>query len=393
MSNMTIRAAWIRCSGACLLAAASGLLLASCGDDAQPKKPPGNRPPVISRVYHDPPRVLRNHRVSAIAVTSDPDNDLLGHIWTADRGVFPAGYGLRVVPWISPQDHGTSTLRVSVSDGEFTVRDSVVIETMDLDPPGGLSFIAGSSVVDLAWERGPDEGVDHWTGYEVFMAQVPISSIPEEDLGRHRVGFVQGAIRQYRRGGLTRGTLYHFAIGSLRGWGAWIEDGERWEIEERSGPGQEVVLSPRPEWPAHITEFGHPGGSFALNLSAGSVRRLDVHDPSVVAERDLYFGTADPMDGPGPIWMKSVSLLANRHEGWSERVVRLKLLGNDWSVNTTTDDGWSEQIAVDIGLVYAVLLPEGNFAKIQITSIVGAHPYRQIQLQWAYQTIPGFPVF
>jgi len=285
-------------------------------------------------------------------------------------------------------------LYLSVTDGEFTVRDSMVVELADLLPPGSLGFVLGSSVVDLAWDASPDEGMDHWRGYEVYMAPVPMSSIPEGELIRYRMAFVPDQIQELRRGGLTRGTLYYFAVGSLRGWGVWMENEQRWEMEERSGPGPEVVLSPRPEW-LHlgVTELANPGGKVALDLSAGAIRPLDVQDPSGVADRDLYFGTSDPMDGPGPLRMKSISLLANRHEGWSERVVRFKLLGDDWNVSTTSDEGWLEEISVEIAKVYAVLLPEGNYAKIRITEIARSYPYRQMQLQWAYQTVPDLPVF
>lgn len=391
----------IRAVGKCrylglVLTIITGLLPASCGTDNNPPAAPPvrpNRPPVIIRLYQNPDRVLRNHRISVVAVTQDPDRDLLGHIWTSDRGTFPAGYGFSIVTWLSPEEPGPSTLYLSVTDREFTVSDSMIVETSELDPPTGMTFVLGPSVADLYWERSPDENIDHWKGYEISMTPSPINSIPEEERHLHRLALLEGGNRQFRRGGLSRGTLYYFSVSSVRGWGAWIESEGRWETEERSGPGPEVVLSPRPEWNAFTTELAHPGGSFALDLSAGTVHPIDVYNPSEVSDRDLYFGTSDPMDGRGPVWMKSVSLLANRNEAWSDRVVRFKLLGYDWSVNTTTGDGWMEQVPVERDLVYAVLLPEGNYAKIQITGVEGGHPYRQIQLRWAYQTIPDFPAF
>ncbi len=373
-----------------------GLLPVSCGSDSNPPgtiPTPPNRPPQIIRLYHSPDRVLRNHRVDAIAVTYDPDGDRLGHIWTANRGSFPAGFGQRTVTWLSPEEPGLSTLYLSVTDREFTVGDSMVVVTSDLAPPTGMDFVLGPSIADLLWDRSPDENVDHWRGYEIYMSPSPIHSIPEGEHHRYRVALVETGNRWFRRGGLARGTLYYFSAGSLRGWGRWMETEGRWETEERSGPGPEVVLSPRPEWPAFTTELAHPGGPLAIDMSAGAVRPLDVHDASGLSDRDLYFGTSDPMDGPGPVWMKSVSLLANRNEVWSGRVVRFKSLGEDWNINTTTDDGWEEQVPVVVGRVYAALLPEGNYAKIQITSLEGAHPNRLTQLRWAYQTIPDFPVF
>ena len=45
-------------------------------------------------------------------------------------------------------------------------------------PPGSLCFINGSTLVDLNWGACIDEGIDAWTGYEVYGSTQSLIGVP-----------------------------------------------------------------------------------------------------------------------------------------------------------------------------------------------------------------------
>jgi len=249
--------------------------------------------------------------------------------------------------------------------------------------------MAGASIIDLRWKASQDDGAEGWRGYEVYQSTRSFAGIPAESLDAYRITPEPQLSNSFRAAGLVRGHIYWFRVGSVRGW-----EGRT----ERSPLTAEADAAPRPEWNKQVQEIGNPSGVQGIDLSSGEVRRLDPADASALAAFDLYFGTTDPFDGPGPPGslagprLKSVSELANRNPAWAARVVQIKYLGTNWEVPAIVDDGWSREVDLFEGAVYAVKTPEGNYAKILVSSLTGeVSPYRQLSLKWAYQTVRGYP--
>lgn len=210
------------------------------------------------------------------------------------------------------------------------------------------------------------------------------ADIPPDSLDVLQVATVPDTGHTYRAFRLLLGVRYYYCVRCVRSW-----DG----TTEYSGLSSEVDLAPRPSGNLVLWEEALPTGGTCVSLAKGEVLPLDPSDPSGIADRDLYFGTSDSLDGAGTLRLKSVSLLANRNPAWAGRRIKLKAIGTNWNVNTTSDTLWTDHATVVVGEVYAILLPEGNYAKVQVTSVVGVYPRRQIQLQWAYQLIPGYARF
>lgn len=375
-----------------LLYVVSALLFVGCGGDkgSGKPKPPANSPPKIVSIAVFMPRVMTHMHVDAAVTARDADNAELHYFWTANRGSFPSDTTFSSVSWFSPDDPGLDSLTVHVTDLHDTVSASVPIVVHAVDPPSAFAAAAGTSIADLRWTASRDDGGDLWQGYEVYAAARSFESIPPDSVSTYRIaGPIADA--SYRAFGLTRGKIYYFRVAALRSW-----EGH----EERSPLTPEIDLAPRPEWTKQLQEIRNPAGGGSLDLSAGEVRSLDPTDATGLFAYDLYFGTSDPLDDPGPAAnpatprLKSVSLLANRNADWARNRVRIKRLGSDWGVTSVSDDGWSEEVELESGAVYAVRTPEGCYAKLLVADLsTTVSPYRQLTVKWAYQSIPGYPKF
>lgn len=374
-----------------LLLLLPAILLAGCGG-GDSSKPPPVTPNALQlrsiRVFT--PRVLTHMPAEAVVSVRAPTGAVLWYSWSAGRGSYPMGSGAASVSWMSPDDPGLDTLTVRVTDRHDSLSASVVVRVLTVDPPSGLKVAAGGSIADLSWSASPDELLPEWRGYEVYSATRSLDGLPPDSLSAYRVGeAIVGT--SYRASGLRLGTIYYYRVGALRAW-----EGR----EERSPLTSQADIAPRPEWTKQLQEVRGRGGDVAIDLSAGEVRPVDPSDASGVFARDLYFGTSDPLDGPGSTSvpatprLKSISLLANRDPGWGRQRVWLKRLGSDWSVSTVSDDGWAEEVDLEQDAVYAVKTPEGNFGKILVADLPeGVSPYRRLTVKWAFQTIPGYPRF
>jgi hypothetical protein len=367
------------------------LLFAGCGGGDNSTKPPANAPPQVLSITFPKPRVLTHMSVNAFASARDTDDPILLYSWSATRGTFPLGYNWFSVNWFSPDDPGLDSLTVHVNDSHQTVSLSVPVQVHSVDPPSALTASVGTSIADLRWTPSRDEASDStWRGYELYAATRTFASIPPDSVLAYRIA---GPITEssFRASELVRGTIYYFRVGALRAW-----EGR----EERSPLTAEIDLGPRAEWTWQLQEVRNPAGGLAIDLSSGEVLALDPAEASGLSRRDLYFGTSDPLDGPGPATnpaaprIKSVSLLRNRNAAWASRRVQLKRLGSDWSVSTVSDDGWGEEADLQQGAVYAAKTPEGNFAKILVADLpVAISPYRQLTVKWAFQSIRDYPRF
>jgi len=97
------------------------LLAGACGGGEA-----GNTPPQISSLTATPPGVGAGGSSTVVCVATDPDGDTLSYDWTATKGTF-TGSG-DTVTWMGPNEEGTYTIRVTVSDGKGgTVEESVSV--------------------------------------------------------------------------------------------------------------------------------------------------------------------------------------------------------------------------------------------------------------------------
>ena len=374
-----------------LLVGFAALIVAQgCGGDSSTHPPViNNNPPVIERMYTIPPRVHAAEEVTVLANITDADNDRLTFRWTCTRGTLPDGNVQGSTTWQTPSTRGRDTLRVRVADAADTVIGFLTVDLLLPGAPPRVTLINASSLLEVHWDRSLDQGINGWQGYEIFVADHSLAGLSDEQVLPFRLRdtpFNEPSlalrISRLRDGTSLRvGTKYFVHLRSLRSFEG---------MTERSEPSVEVNGSPRPEWvQAQFTELNHRLGASALDLSTGRMLSLDPADASGIASRDLY------LDGgiDGALELRSVSRLSEVNPAWSARAAQIKPLGEDWEVSTTTDDGWSDAVEIQEDGVYAIKLPEGNYAKVRVADITGFAPNRQIQVVWAYQTIPSYPSF
>ena len=121
------------------------LLAGACGGGGA-----GNTPPQISSLTATPENVGVGGSSTVVCVATDPDGDTLTYDWTATKGTF-SGSG-DTVTWMAPNEEGTYTIRVSVSDGkEGIVEESCSIAVgvslgsinITSDPVGAKVYLDG----------------------------------------------------------------------------------------------------------------------------------------------------------------------------------------------------------------------------------------------------------
>ena len=74
-----------------------------------------NHPPVIESLTADPPAVNRGRTSTIECVASDPDDDELSYLWSAEEGDI-SGQGATIT-WTAPGTCATYTITVTVADG------------------------------------------------------------------------------------------------------------------------------------------------------------------------------------------------------------------------------------------------------------------------------------
>jgi hypothetical protein len=75
-----------------------------------------NNAPQVYSVTCSPPNVSKGGSTTVVCEASDPDGDTLSYDWTATKGTF-SGSG-STVTWMAPNEDGTYTIRVTVTDGK-----------------------------------------------------------------------------------------------------------------------------------------------------------------------------------------------------------------------------------------------------------------------------------
>ena len=131
--------------------------LSSCSEDTT--TPPANTAPVISSITPDPATVGMGLTSSVTCLASDPDSDPITYAWSSSAGTV-TGTGSTII-WTAPSAAGSCTISCTVSDGQTTVNDSVIIAVFEPVIPGtmvtvpGGTFTMGDSYDEGAVEERP----------------------------------------------------------------------------------------------------------------------------------------------------------------------------------------------------------------------------------------------
>lgn len=361
---------------------------AACSPSSERRGPPvpENSPPEIFAITVDPPRIHRGVRGRVKGEVQDADRDFIVYRWSATRGTFPLGDRLPLVDYIAPLTGRADTLTLLAADAEDTTIMSREVVLANLAPPTNLNVVPGPNWVEVSWTASVDRRLYDFSGYQVFASERSFVGLSEEELQQLLVTPVPSPSTMFLVQNLQQETIYYFQVRAVRG------------IGERSPRTAEEDTAPRPQGTEpRMLEFANPEnnpeGPRGFDLSVGSQVELNPESPINVDAVDFYLGTTDPEDGSGELRVKSPEHLAARNPIWSQRRVGFKSLGKDWGVGSSDTTGFSSSVSIADSAVVAVRLPEGQFAKIQVTEVRNSHPFRQIQFRWAYQKIPGYAKF
>ncbi|MBU1948995.1 MAG: fibronectin type III domain-containing protein, partial [Candidatus Eisenbacteria bacterium] len=294
----------------------------SLNPERNPQPEPENNPPVISSITITPSRIHRGEQGNLVGVASDEDFDFLLYRWSASYGIFPFRRDIPIVTYRAPDNVSADTVSFFVSD----IRDSTVrvqvIRLVNIAPPQNLKASAGTRFVEVTWDPSIDNRLYDFLGYEIYVSERSFNSMPQEDWEAFKIPTDPITDNKYVVRNLEQGTIYYFQVRSLRATG------------ERSYFNGEKDTSPLPQGLGSILrEINYPQPyAQGFDFSEGVMRTFRPDDPSIRDGIDLYIGTADPEDGPGPLMFKSPERLAYRHPDWAGRRVQLKPIGDNWFV-------------------------------------------------------------
>ncbi len=264
-------------------------------------------------------------------------------------------------------------------------------------PPSNLAVVNGDGQVTLVWDAAVDARLAAFESYNIYRAPSSMVGMALDDLVEYVVGtrlFDDGT--EFTDTGVTNGNRYFYAVRAVDSNGSV------------SAPSNEIDVAPRPDGgPVALFEFDSKGTS-GLGLSEGASFAMSSSSPDNRPMIDLYLGTTDENDLPTDpldestvysLALKSPSLVLNGSPAWAERSASIKVLLS-FDEPTTTDDNWTDQIILDpadLPKVFAVRTPleEGqyHYGKVEVTGISGDPGSRQVQLNWAYQTLPDYISF
>ncbi len=128
-----------------------------------PPPPAGNKPPVITSLSAEPPKVEVGGATTLTCTASDPDGDTLSFTWSASDGTISVGG--EVTTWKAPDAEGDFVISVTVDDGkggtttkELTIISGSPQRTILLEPVTdevGSVFFTGD-LID-SWQIGDNE--------------------------------------------------------------------------------------------------------------------------------------------------------------------------------------------------------------------------------------------
>ncbi|MFB3906899.1 MAG: hypothetical protein ACE15D_00715 [Candidatus Eisenbacteria bacterium] len=371
---------------ACAASLALVIALLSACDKQGTSTTPGfrNHAPEIQEVKILQDHVLAAEEVLASCRARDRDDaDELKYWWMATDGSFPRGKVLPTVTWRTPVAVVPQTLQVWVTDFEDTATATLPVAIATVAPPESIHAVNGESVIDLSWGASNDEGVESWSGYELFLADHDLSGLPMDSLSRYSITPVPLQRLQQRVSPVPLGRALFFTIRSRRDYQGVVE-------RSASGPSIETAARLDGFGTGPLYEAGSRRGLFGVRLPGGIVR---LADPAMPDSIDFYLGTSDPQDGAGSLRLKSPSLLEYRDPRWASRVTRIQDAGSEWSIAAPLDAPFLLEVPVAVGHVYAILTADGHYAKVQISEQHASRPERRVEFHWAWQPIEDYPVF
>ncbi len=243
------------------------------------------------------------------------------------------------------------------------------------DPPSNLLAVNGDGEITLTWAASPHEGQGEFRRYNLYRATSSLVGVEPSQLPTP-IAFTNPGVRTIGTP-VTNGTLYYYHVRGERTNG------------DLTAASNEISAAGRPEGAGKVINEFKATGDSGFDFSEGLSVSLSQANTDRFEKTDLYLGTSAVSDSSsGELRLKSPHLLGVA----GYRAVGIKILGTEWGVSTTTDDGWTDQVAVVKDLVYAVRIPAtgtpANFAKLQITAVKSTPAgERNVTLKYAYQ--PG----
>lgn len=250
-------------------------------------------------------------------------------------------------------------------------------------PPTDLRAINGNEQIVLRWTPSTDEGLSTFKQYNVYRGP---SSLLTTDAGQlsqlgYKIGSVGAGVDSFRTT-VGNGTLYYLHVRAEE------DDGSL------SGASNEVQAAGRSDGAGRILEEFAASGDSGFDFSSGNTVSLKQDNPDRFVLTDIYLGTGATNDTSSAVLsLKSPALLVRLNSQWANRSASIKFLGTDWEVNTTTDGGFSSQLDVLAGAVYAIKTPNGNYAKLKVDTMSGTPGSRSITFRYAYQPTPDLIQF
>ncbi len=252
-----------------------------------------------------------------------------------------------------------------------------------LAPPTNLRAVNGHEQVTVRWSPSPDAALSDFRRYNIYRGTAPLLSIDAyqlEQLG-NKVGSVAAGVDTFRTT-VANGTLYYFHVRAEKTSGLL------------SGPTNEVQAAGRAEGSGRVLEEFASDGDSGFDFSSGLTVSLDQDNPDRFVLTDVYLGTGAADDDPSAVLsIKSPELLARLNGEWASRQASVKFLGTDWEASTTASTGFSTQLDVLSGAVYAIKTPGNTYAKIKVESIDGSAGSRSITFRFAHQSTPNLIQF
>ncbi len=135
-----------------------------------------NQPPVVESLTAEQQRVEEASNTPITCSASDPDGDELSYVWTASGGTI-SGEG-PAVTWTAPDEYGTYTIMVEVSDGRDGIAtEQLTIEVLAPNQPPVISSLTANyegeinpgdsyQIECIAQDPDGDELTYAWTAYD-----------------------------------------------------------------------------------------------------------------------------------------------------------------------------------------------------------------------------------
>lgn len=255
-------------------------------------------------------------------------------------------------------------------------------------PPTNLRYVNGDGQISLSWDGSPDAGRSEFAGYDVYQSDESMIGLTPAELAPLRVNTT--------------------AI-TTTGYIDAVANGERWYYQVRavkdngdlSAATNEIDTAARADGGSIVlTEFAAPTLPSGFDFSTGMAVALSSSTPDNRLMVDMYLGTTGSNDETDqPLAIKSPALVLNGSPDWAARAAGFKLL-DTFDSATTSNSGWQDSITLGAnpgeieGKVIAVKIPiEGSntfYGKFRIDDASGPSGQRQIEITWAYQSIPNY---